>query len=209
VKQGDDADFRVVNVQDSDAQIDDNATTDEPSWTDLVIPFTPPSGCEQVDIFMLGKASGDIAYWEDFQIWHNGDGIYPMPSWLTRPAQLLDVRGFPLGSGGPASDFDYRTHEQGSQPLSYKVESVDRRANQPFRLKVQATSTRPFIYALRPLVELSADTSNSVAEQDFVVRWAEKLIREPDKAAETLALLRAIAFQRVTTELPTRVGVQM
>jgi len=209
VKQGDDADFRVVNVQDSDAQIDDNATTDEPSWTELVIPFTPPSGCEQVDVFMLGTTSGDVTYWDDFQIWHGGAGVYPMPSWLTRPAQLLDVRAFPQGTPGPALDFDYRTHEQGSIPLTYNIESVDKRANQPFRLKVQGTSSRPYIYALRPLAELSADTSTSVAEQDFIVRWAEKLVREPDKAAETLALLRAVAFGRVTTELPTRAGVSM
>ncbi|KKM95070.1 hypothetical protein LCGC14_1191970 [marine sediment metagenome] len=208
VDTGDSAEFRIVNVDDSNAAIE-NATNDEVAWMELVFNFTPPSGCERIQAWMISTENTDVSYWDDFQIWHGGAGVYPMPSWLTRPAQLLDVRAFPQGTPGPALDFDYRTHEQGSIPLTYNIESVDKRANQPFRLKVQGTSSRPYIYALRPLAELSADTSTSVAEQDFIVRWAEKLVREPDKAAETLALLRAVAFGRVTTELPTRAGVSM
>jgi hypothetical protein len=158
---------------------------------------------------MSGDASGDVTYWDNLQLWSSGRRVYFLPSWITRPEQLLDVRAFPQGVGGPASDNDYIANERRSIPLSYGFENVDRRGNLPLHIWVDAGSARPFIYALRPLVELSADTSNSVAEQDFVVRWAEKLVREPDKASETMALLRAIHFQRVTTELPTRIGVSM
>ena len=208
VTSGDSATFRVVDVTDSSATIED-ATTDEPSWIELVYQFSTPSGCEQIDFRFISDTDTDITFWDDFQVWSSGRRVYSLPSWITRPEQLLDVRAFPQGVGGPASDNDYIANERRSQPLSYGFENVDRRANLPLHIWVDAGSARPFIYALRPLDELSADISTSVAEQDFVVRWAEKLVREPDKAAETLALLRAIHFQRVTTELPNRIGVSM
>ena len=208
VTSGDSATFRVVNVTNSNATIED-ATTDEPSWVELVYPFSVPTDCEQIDFRFIADASGDVIYGEDFQVWSSGRRVYPLPSWITRPEQLLDVRAFPQGVGGPASDNDYIANETRSQPLSYGFESVDRRGNLPLHIWVDAGSARPFIYALRPLVELSADTSTSVAEQDFVVRFAEQLIREPDRASEILALLRAVHFQRVTTALPQRTGVSM
>ncbi|KKN19512.1 hypothetical protein LCGC14_0944990 [marine sediment metagenome] len=208
VTSGDSATFRVVDVTDSSATIED-ATTDEPSWIELVYQFSTPSDCEQIDFRFISDTDTDITFWDDFQVWSSGRRVYSLPSWITRPEQLLDVRAFPQGVGGPASDNDYIANERRSQPLSYGFENVDRRANLPLHIWVDAGSARPFIYALRPLDELSADTSTSVAEQDFVVRWAEKLVREPDKASETMALLRAVAFGRVTTELPNRIGVSM
>ena len=208
VTSGDSGTFRVVDVTNSNATIED-ATTDEPSWVELVYPFTVPTDCEQIDFRFIADANTDVIYAEDFQVWRNSEGVYPLPSWITRPEQLLDVRGFPQGTGGPASDNDFRANERRSSGLTYGFERIDRRGNQPLHIKMEGTSTRPFIYALRPLAELSSDTADSVAEQDFVVRWAEKLVREPDKASEIMALLRAIHFQRVTVELPTRVGVSM
>ena len=206
VTSGDDATFRAWDV--TNAASIDTATSDEPSWMELLIQFSTPSGCEQIDFRMISDADTDITFWENFQVWSSGRRVYPLPSWITRPEQLLDVRSFAQGTGGPGGN-DYRSNETRSQPLSYGFENVDRRGNSPLHIWVNAGSARPYIYALRPLDELSADTSNSVAEQDFIVRWAEKLVREPDKASETMALLRAIHFQRVTTELPTRIGVSM
>ncbi len=204
---GESATFTVFRQTSISVDID-SATTNEPSWMELIIPFTVPSGCEEIVLRMISDTNTDQTFWDDVQLWSSGRRVYSLPSWITRPEQLLDVRSFAQGTGGPNSN-DYRSNETRSQPLSYGFENVDRRGNSPLHIWVNAGSARPYIYALRPLDELSADTSNSVAEQDFIVRWAEKLVREPDKASETMALLRAIHFQRVTTELPTRIGVSM
>jgi hypothetical protein len=205
VTLSDDATFRVVDVTDSAASID-TATSDEPSWMELVIPFSVPSNSEQIQLRMIGDANGDITYWENIQVWSTDGRVYPLPSWLTRPEQLLDMRGFRQGTGGPNTN-DYRANERRSIALPYGFESVDRRANQPFHIWVSATSARPFIYALRPLDELSSDTTNSVAEQDFVVSWAARYMeaKTAQEKANVLARVRAIPFQRVTTKLPTRV----
>ena len=208
VQQGDAADFSARNVQSSDAQIDNNATTDEPQWTELVIPFTPPTGCEQVDIFMLGVGSDDVIYWDDFQMWHGGSGVYPVPSWITWPEQIIDIRGFPQGTTGPASDFDFRADERASVSLNWHVEREDIRADVPFRIWVEATSRRPYIYAHRPLAELTTTQATSTADLDAVVESASFIILHPDRAEKYLAALRQVKLGGAVISAPHRVGVR-
>ena len=208
VQQNDAAQFYAANVQNSDAQIDDDAVTDEPSWTELIIQFTPPVGCEQVDIFMLGTGSNDVIYWDDFQIWQASRGIYPLPSFITRPEQVVEVRAFPRGTTGPASDLDWRADERQSQPLSWGFERGDRRADVPVRIWVENPgSSRPFVVLKRDLGVLASDTTSSPADQDDVVRWAVRYIKAEDsEKADVLARLRARYFLRATTTLPVRIA---
>ena len=209
VQQADAAQFYAANVQNSDAQIDDDAVTDEPSWTELVIPFTPPSGCEQVDIFMLGTGSNDVVYWDDFQIWQASRGIYPLPSDITRPEQVVDVRAFPRGTSGPAADLDWRADEQRSQSLSWGFERGDRRADVPVRIWVENPgSHRPFVVLKRALSELTTDILTSPADEDNVVFWAARLTLA-ETATERASIIKELKtqyFMRATTTLPTRVS---
>jgi hypothetical protein len=203
-----DAIFRAIDVTNTNATIED-ATTDEHVWTELVYLLSVPSGCEQLNFRLMGVGSDDITYWDDFQVWHGGNGVYQCPSWLTRPSQMLGVCAFPQGTSGPASDNDYRANEQMSVPLNWKVEREDIRADKPLHLWVEGTGgRRPYIYALRPLSELSTDSATTTADKDRIVHWAERLIRDPEKASETLALLRGTALSRPVTTLPTRVGAR-
>lgn len=208
VQQNDAAQFYAANVQNSDAQIDDDATTDEPSWTELVILFTPPSGCEQVDMFMLGTGSNDVVYWDDFQIWYGSAGVYPVPSWITWPEQIIDIRGFPKGTGGPASDFDWRADERASISLNWHIEREDRRADVPLRIWVEATSMRPYIYAHRPFAELTAADSTSNADLDAVVEDAAFIVLHPERAEQYLSVLRQQRLGGAVIVAPQRVGVR-
>lgn len=207
VVSGDSATFRIYDVTNS-ATVED-ATTDEVKWMDLNFPFTVPSGCEQIYAQAICDANGDTAYWDDYQIWKTGTAVYELPSWITRPSQLIDFQGFPHGTGGPSSDNDYRTNERMSHPLPWGIERENIRANKPLLVWVNCTSARPYAYAYRPLAELATDSATTPAPTDTVVFWAEKLIREPEKASETLALLRATTFARPVTHLPRRVGVRI
>lgn len=207
VTSGDSATFRVVDVTDSNATIED-ATTDEPSWTELVYPFTVPSDCEQIDFRFISDASGGVAHWDDFQIWHNGSGVYPVPSWLEWPEQIIDIRGFPQGTTGPASDFDYRADERASVHLNWHVERVDRRADVPFRIWVESTSMRPYIYAHRPFAELSATEDTSNADLDAVVEDAAFLVLHPERAEQYLSVLRQQRLGGAVIVAPQRVGVR-
>jgi hypothetical protein len=206
VTSGDDAQFGILNK--FNAQLIDTATSDEPSWMELVILFTIPTSCEQIDLLMGGVANGDVTYWEDIQIWRGGSGVYPVPSWLEWPEQIIDIRGFPQGTGGPSSDNDYRANERASVHLNWHVERVDRRADVPFRIWVESTSMRPYIYAYRPFAELAATEETSNADLDALVEDAAFLVLHPDRAEQYLSVLRQQRLGGATIVAPRRVGVR-
>src|SRR3990167_5914970 len=139
VTSGDSATFRAIDVTNSNATIED-ATSDEPSWIDLMFPFTTPSGCEQVDFRFISDADTDIAYWDDFQVWRQGRGVYPLPSWITRKEQVVGVVAFPPGTGGPSSNQDFRANEQRSRPLNWGFEREDIRADNELFIWVENSS---------------------------------------------------------------------
>ena len=208
VTQGDDAEFRIVNKQDSDAAIE-NATTDEPAAMELVFQFSVPSGCEQIAAWMISVGSDDVTYWDNLQIWSGGRHLYNLPSWFVEKSQMIDVRGFPHGSGGPGSDNDYRANEQGSRALDWEWEDEDRLGVQELRIEVQGTGTRPFIYAYRQLTELSTDAATTVADKDWVLDWAERIYNEPEREAEFLGLIRVVVLSRPVAKSPITYGVRI
>jgi hypothetical protein len=170
VTLGDDAIFRVIDVTGSGATIDD-ATTDEPAWTELIIPFTVPSGCEQIDLRLIGVGSDDVTYWDDVQIWHNGNAIYPLPSWITREEQVEAIVAFPQGTVGPASDNDFRTNEKASVKLNWHFERTDMRADQPLHVWVENPGgKRPYIIAKRALAAMTTDAGTTMFPPDLLVQ---------------------------------------
>ena len=168
VTSGDSATFRVIDVTNSNATIED-ATSDEPSWMEPVYPFTVPSTCEQIDFRFISDADTDIAYWDDFHVWRQGRGVYPCPSWITRPEQIEDVIAFPQGQGGPSSSLDYAANQRESHRLSWGIERVNRRATNELHIWVDAGHARPFIVARRNLAEPTSDTSAIFFEPDLLV----------------------------------------
>ena len=167
VTSGDDAIFRAWDT--TNAAAIDSATSDEPSWIDLVIPVNIPSGCEQLDLRGIGVGSNDVTYWDDIQVWRQGTGVYPLPSWITRMDQVVDVRAFRLGTGGPSNDFDYRTNEERSYSLSWGFEREDLRADRPLHIWVEgAGQDRPYIIARRNLTEPTSDTSNIFFDPEII-----------------------------------------
>ncbi len=184
------------------------ATSDEEKWMELVVPFTVPSGCELIQSWAASTLNGDITYWDNYHLWRSGEGVYPGPSWLTKPSQMIDIRAFPQGAGGPGS-LDYRVNERRSVPLHWEIENEDIRGNNPLELEVWCTGSRPYIYAYRPLAELSTDSATTTADKDRVVAVAEKLIREPDKASEYLGTLRAAVLTAPRAKSQVRYGVRI
>lgn len=201
----DDAAFRVRDVTNS-ATID-SALSDEPSWMELVITFSVPSGCEQIDLRMEGIGSDDVIYWDDIQVWRQNSGVYPLPSWIEWPEQMIDVRGFPQGDNGPGT-LDYSSYERASVPLEWHFESEDRRGAAPLRIWVQGTSRRPYIYAHRPFAELTTTQATSNADLDATVEDAAFLVLHPDRAEQYLSVLRQNRLGGAVVVAPTRVGVR-
>lgn len=214
VTTGDSATFRIIDVTNSNATIED-ATSDEPKWMEMVFPFTVPSGCERIHARVISDTALDGSRWDDYQIWRAGQGVYPGPSWLTRPSQMnssdgFGIRAFPHGTGGPASDNDYRTNERMSVPLRWHVEREDMRGDNPLHLWVEGTGgARPYIYALRPLSELASDSAITPADKDKVIDLAADLIRNPEEGYKRLRDHVAATLARPDTHVSPRVGVSI
>ncbi len=207
VTSGDSGTFRVVDVTNSNATIEE-AKTDEPVFMELFMRFSAPGGCEQIDFRFIADANTDIIYTDDFQVWRQDGGVYPLPSWIEWPEQIIDVRGFPQGTAGPTSDDDYRANERASRHLDWHVERVDRRADVPVQIWVQATDTRPYIYAHRPFAELTTTQATSNADLDAVVEDAAFIVNHPDRAEQYLSVLRQNRLGGAVVVAPTRVGVR-
>ena len=207
VDSGDSAEFRIVNKDSADAIIE-SATNDEIAWMELVFPFTPPTGCERVQAWMISTANTDVSYWDQFQIWASGEHVYSLPSFVTRKSELIDVRSWPQGTGGPASDLDYRADEQRSHRLTWGWEQADPRGK--LRIWVDCDSGRPFIVAKRALAELSSDTVSSVANIDNATRWAARYIEAEgaEAKARVLALLRGSYLAGLRVVAAERVGIR-
>lgn len=177
----------------------DDARTTQQVMQELIIPWTAPSTCRRAQVRLTGGANSDVTYWDDYQTWFNGDGIYPLPSWITRKEQLISIVAFPPGRAGPASDFDYITDERNSRKLSYRFERADTRATNELFVFVQGCSNwRPYIVAYRPLDEVTADyvstTANTVplssTEADALVLGVMAELHRM-KANETVGETRA------------------
>ena len=202
------ATFRIIDLTNSNATVED-ATTDEGKYMELLFPFTVPTDCEQIHARAISTTSGASTDWDDYQIWRSGQAVYQGPSWLTRSSQMIDVRAFPQGTSGPSSDNDYRTNERMSAPLDWHVEREDMRADNPLHLWVNTDNRRPYIYALRPLAELSADSSTTSADKDKVVDFAADLIRNPEEGYKRLRDHVAAILTAPNTHVSPRVGVSI
>lgn len=206
VTQGDDAAFRIWNVT-ANTEID-SATSDEVAWMNMQPPvFTIPSGCEQIDLRLEGIASGDVTNWDMVQVWYDDMGVYPLPSYITSPSQLLDVVSVAQGTSGPGADEDWRTNEYG--PRSLYWEWVSKNPGN-MRIKVQGCGdARPYLVTLRPRNELT-DLLSSTADKDRVVDLAADLILDPEEGYKRLGAVRAAALARPRPAPPIgRVGVRI
>jgi hypothetical protein len=67
-------------IWNSTTAVIDTATTDELAWGELVLPFTVPTDCETLVARFIGNTASVNAFFDDFQIWESGDGVYPLPS---------------------------------------------------------------------------------------------------------------------------------
>jgi len=167
VTSGDDAIFRVWDTTNGAAI--DEAASDEVKWMDLIVPFSVPTGCERMDLRMMGVGSDDVIYWDDIQVWAQNRQVYPLPSWITREQQVEGVIAFPQGTAGPGT-LQYRPDEWKSYGLPWGLERIDIRADNELFIWVDSPGySRPYVIARRTLPEPTSDTSAIFFEPDLLV----------------------------------------
>src|SRR3990172_4295261 len=167
VTSGDDAIFRVWDTTNGAAI--DEAASDEVRWMDLIVPFSVPTGCERMDLRLMGVGSDDVIYWDAVQVGAPNRQVYPPPSWIPRPEQIEGVVAFPQGQTGPGT-LQYRPDEWNSYKLNWGFERVDIRADNELYVWVESPGySRPYVIARRNLPEPPSDTSAINFEPDLLV----------------------------------------
>src|SRR3989337_2202661 len=167
VTSGDDAIFRVLDTTNGAAI--DEAASDEVKWMDLIVPFSVPTGCERLDLRMMGVGSDYVIYWDESQVWAQNRQGYPLPSWITREQQVEGVIAFPQGTAGPGT-LQYRPDEWKSYGLPWGLERIDIKGDNELFIWVASPGySRPYVIARRTLPEPTSDTSAIFFEPDLLV----------------------------------------
>lgn len=162
VNSGDSARLRIVNAT-TGSTIHDSGDTTQQAWVEMMTQWTAPSGCRTAQVQLMCVASGDVARFDDYQVWAQDGHVYPLPSWITRKEQLLGVYGYPQGTGGPVAD-TFVADKMKGQELSWRFERADVRADQPLYIYVSGIGQRrPYIRAYKPLAEVSFDYGSAGA----------------------------------------------
>jgi hypothetical protein len=187
---GDGATFRIVDVDNSNATIED-ATTDEVTWNELSFYFTPPTGCERVNARFISDTNTDITYWDDFALIDTSQRVFPTPSWLIWPEQIIDVFESPQGSAGVHGDNDFRTLERTARSIPWDPHPSSLRATQELMVNVpQFSGNRRYIYAMAPATALSTDVSVSFIDADVIASAVVRILKEPENQERVLDQLR-------------------
>ncbi len=189
------------------------ASTTAAAWTELSFQFTVPSSDEVISARLRTDGeSSDVGYWDDWHVWSGSGHLYPLPDFIEWPEQIIDVRGFPRGTGGPASDDDYRVDERQSVPLNWHFEKESTFGVNELYIWVEGIgSNRPYIIAKRAQIEMSTWTTSgdtTTLDPDIVTEHALELIRNPEQRDHKLALLRHMSLAQPTLVAPRRVGVR-
>lgn len=155
---GPDSGYLQIWDTDNNAAIDASDQVTQETWTEIVIPWTPPSGCRSVEPRLRAVNDGDQVFWDDYQIWSQDGHIYPLPFWITRKEQIKDVVVYPLGTGSIAGDVNYRSNEHRGQSVPWRFEREDYGANEEIHIWVPSIGqSRPYVLAERPIAEVSFD----------------------------------------------------
>jgi hypothetical protein len=200
VTTGDSAEFRIVNVDSSNATIE-NATTDELTWNELGFYFTPPTDCERINAFLVSTTNTDITYWDDLSFIRTAQRIFPTPSWLNWTSQFIDVIELPRGSSDPSADNGYLTLDRQWQSVGSVAGPGSTRSNQELAIHVDPFSgNRRYIYAMSPGAALTTDAATGYLDPDVVAENTVYLLKNPDRAPK---FLRALREGTMKADIPT------
>jgi hypothetical protein len=150
-------------------------------WGRVGFQFTLPATCESWSTVHRAVASSDDSYWDDVCAFPLGVTEFPLPSWVTRADQVLDVRqGWDLA---PAD----RVDEMRTAAVPYEIQEDFANPNNQFKLVFKngfRTSGPLWLKAHRQFPALSLDADTTFADREWLslaaqVFLLEKLIARP------------------------------
>lgn len=155
---GNSARLRLIDVTNSNATIDETAAVTLTDWQELWIQWTPPSGCRSMQPRLMAVANTNIAFFDQYQTWVIGRYAYILPSWVSMRQQIIDIVGYPIGSGSIGGDSDYTANRTREVKLPWSFDREDWAGTNEVRVMIDCPSNyRPYIKARKPIAAVSYD----------------------------------------------------
>ncbi len=159
-------------------------TVDEQEHAEVRFMVAVPADCEQVSIRFLGTANLDEFYVSPYIIGQpQTDREYAAPSWM-RQNNIEKAFSLPQGVASEDADSYIALSRRIRDSVSYRLSRSERDVT-PQRVSVRAVGGQPTGFLVhRALSALSADTSTSPLDQDYVVARALQNLFERRQDAE-------------------------
>ena len=136
------------------------------AWRPLRLAFEVPPGCDEIEIRLGGAEADAVTTWDNLALLRGGRRQYPLPEWLSRRQQALEV-------------WRRRTDSPGSDVMQaaawWRLVPTPVGGGPPFWLEVDSAPGAGevlIIEALRPYAPLTGDSSTTTAPSDWIVQGA-------------------------------------
>lgn len=148
--------------------------TNSSAWLEFKFgPIVVADNTASLELRMMSVNNTDVSHWDDIQAWILGSYNYPMPSWLTRPEQIVDIVEFVGSPSGPNNDDEaFLPWRSYSRPLQWSWQYRDPRLDPYAWVNVVAGTNRPYVIAKRPFSTLGGDSSTTLAHLYYVAQKA-------------------------------------
>jgi hypothetical protein len=125
--------------------------------------FELPATCEALAFRLMSVANSDDTYWDNLIAFPAGTREWPLPSYLTRPGQLLRV-GWVTPDQGRADLGVFRSYGW------HEVRRNDSNPNNPLTLHLSDPDLRypSFIEVSRPYDELTTDSATTFCDRELL-----------------------------------------
>ncbi len=144
----------------------DTATATGVAWRPLRISFEVPSGCDEIEVRLGGAEADAVTTWDNVALLRAGRRQYPLPDWLSRRQQALEI-------------WQRRTDSPGSDVMRaagwWRLVPSPTGGGPPFWLEVDSAPGAGevlLIEGLRPYAPLTGDSSTTTAPSDWIVQGA-------------------------------------
>lgn len=144
--------------------------------------FTLPATCESIAFRLMGVASGDEVYWENVIAYPVGARVFGLPTYLTRPGQILQV-GYTPAAGGRADQDRFRRYSW------WKIRRNDSSPEHPLVLEIEDPDLHypSYIDVSRPFAALATDSATTFCDQTLIeAATAVELLRRLQNRAPGL-----------------------
>lgn len=145
-------------------------TLEESAWTEARFTEAVPADCKLVAVrFLSTSTAGSAIVSSPVIVQSNRQRTYVAPSWFNRQSQFIGAIEFPQGYATDQADA-FTSLSRMAEEYSGEVKFLrsDRDLN-PLRVEMSCHGNRPVaLIVKRAFAELAGDSSNTVADKDYV-----------------------------------------